>query len=174
MRAIKVDFWGSGVFTMLLVFTLAIGCETQISGVDDEILKSLDTTMTLIGEGELYGAGKEDISQENFVIRKEKNWVELMSKMDEVNSVTKSFNETDIDFSKFEVIAIFDTIRESGGYKLQITQQFSQAEITYHIVHSTPAGPVTTVIAQPYYIFKIAKSNLPVLFKDNYPYIYNR
>ena len=161
-------------FLLIIFIPLIFSC--NINGNNEEIddLKSQKFGLTVIAKGELYGNGDEGFSQENIVVTTEKQWKALISKMSKVNDVTQSFNETDIDFSEYRVVAIFDKVRGSGGYYLQVTSKPESGKIIIDIVHGTPAGAVTLNITQPYLIGKIPVSDMSVVFKDDSPMIYNR
>jgi hypothetical protein len=70
----------------------------------------------LVGKGEL--SGSEGIAPQNRVITTAKEWNEVKTAMRERANTLK---ETDIDFSAYQVIAIFDEIRTSGGWSIDIT-----------------------------------------------------
>jgi hypothetical protein len=159
----------------LIVFvSVFIRCNTKNDDESIRDLKSQEFGLTVIAKGELYGNGDEGFNQENIVVTTKKQWKALISKMSKVNDVTQSFNETDIDFSEYRVVAVFDKVRGSGGYYLQVTSKPESGKIIIDIVHGTPAGAVTLNITQPYFIGKIPVSDMSVVFKDDSPMIYNR
>lgn len=140
---------------------LAISCKpTQTP------LKMAQDTIVLIGKGNLYGSGKEAIPPHDFQITTTEEWTDLLSKMNNVNKVSDTFSETDIDFSKFDVIAVFDEVRTSGGYALdlEVKAKKDATEVRKKLI--TPSGMATSVMTQPYYIVKVLKRNVPVIFID--------
>jgi len=121
---------------------------------------------TLIGKGELYGNGKEGIIKQNLVISDKTEWDKLLLAMNSVNSVSNRFTETDIDFSKYQIIAIFDQIQSSGGWTIDITDITEcQNEIAVTVENLHKYG-VTCVMTQPYHIVKIPVSGKKIVFKD--------
>ena len=136
-----------------------LGCTTNnISGTP------IDTV--LIGQGELYGNGQEDIPEQKAVIRDSETWNELLQKMNSVNGVSDSFTETDIDFTKYMVVAVFDKVENTGGYSIQIEKVLDVGkEIKVIIYKTSPGGFTTQVITQPFHIVKIPASSKRVIFE---------
>lgn len=146
---------------LVLVAIITLSCNTN-----DDGLEGVEVRSTLIADDVLYGAGREGINKENFVITNTNEWDSLVAKMNAVNNATQNFTETDIDFSKYTVIAVFDEVRPTGGYDISLeikeTSNSTLVEISYT---GPPAGHgVLTVITQPYMIRKIQKTDLPVVF----------
>jgi hypothetical protein len=119
----------------------------------------------LIGKGDLYGNGKEQIAKQCLVINTSSEWNQLLVKMNSVNLVSTGFLETNIDFSIYTVIAIFDEVRMNNGYSITINMVESDNKIIVNVQYSTTnGGSVASVITQPYKIVKINKSNKVIVF----------
>jgi len=118
----------------------------------------------LIGKGCLYGNGKEGISKQNKVITTFTEWNTLISSINSVNNVSGSFTETDIDFSHYQVIAIFDEIRGNGGWSIDITD-ITEADNIVVTYSNLEKGGETDVMTQPYYIVKIPVSSKEIVFQ---------
>ncbi len=116
---------------------------------------------TEIGKGALYGNGAEGIPQSNMVITNNTDWQNLMTQMNTVNNVTDSFNETDIDFDTYEVIAIFLEIKPNG-WEVEITN-ITKDDTNIH-VYKNEKEFLYQVITQPFHIVKIFKNNKTVVF----------
>ncbi len=143
----------------ILFFSLIIfSCKS-----DD--IQTVDYESTLIAKDNLYGAGSEGISEQNLVITDQSTWNDLMTQMDAVNNVTDSFSETNIDFSAFQIIAIFDELKGSGGHDLELNITSSTENIIVTVTDLVPQGAATSVVTQPFHIVKIANSDLPVIFE---------
>lgn len=82
------------IVTFFLAFTLA-SCNSS----DDDSFVSQNIEIVLIGKGNLYGAGVENISQQDVVISNQTVFDFLMNAMNTSNNVTDSFTETTIDFN---------------------------------------------------------------------------
>ncbi|MCF6308822.1 MAG: hypothetical protein L3J09_12850 [Flavobacteriaceae bacterium] len=148
------------VILILFVFCLLISCNK-----DEE--NTIEIIPILISKSELYGNGEEEINQSNLVITDSVNWVELIMKMDSVNNTSNSFTEIDVDFSQFQIIAIFDEIRPNSGSSIEILSiKEDESNITVSIGFISSNGDIP-VINQPFHIVKIKKTEKPVVFIDS-------
>ena len=146
----------------LFLFTvvLLMGC----AGINVDF-QSIAISPTKIGAGNLYGNGNEKITKQNLIISTKMAWSELMGKMNSVNNETHNFAETDIDFSKFIVLALFDEVKGSGGYSLNITGILeNQDNVTVAVQSISPTGNVFLVMSQPYCIVKIPNTAKKIIF----------
>ncbi len=111
---------------------------------------------------ESYSSDKK-IPKSNLVIKDVAAWNSLLSKISPAE--VSNFKETNIDFTKYQVIAVFDEVHNSGGYSIDITKiTQSNSEITVK-VEQLKKGDLTSVVTQPFHIVKITKSNKAVVFK---------
>jgi hypothetical protein len=124
-------------------------------------------SFTQIGKNNLYGNGGENIPSGKVVINDVVTWENLLEQVDTVNPVSSEFIETDIDFAAFTVIAIFDEIRLSAGYDVEIVSvSKTDGAITVDVEnHDGGSGAAATVITQPFNIVKIPHTTLPVAFE---------
>ncbi|WP_299365322.1 protease complex subunit PrcB family protein [Winogradskyella sp.] len=146
---------------VILIVLLPLSCKTKVNNSKMKDSK----TSTLIAKGDLYGSGAEGIEKQNIVISNRKDWDDLLEKMNSVNNVSDSFSETEIDFSKFKVIAVFDEVKTTGGHSIELNITEHKDSVLVEVVHKSPEGMATTVLTQPYYITKIMKNDLPIRFK---------
>ena len=145
----------------IILFSMLIsGCRSYNN--NSEIIK---IEATLIAKDNLYGNGAEGINKQNLVITNKSIWNNLIAQMNAVNNVSNSFSETEIDFSKYVVIAVFDEIKSNGGYSLALTITDNSENIMVNVTTIAPQGFATTVITQPFHIVKILKSDLPIIFE---------
>lgn len=144
----------------IVILLLAVNCKST-----ENKAKMVKEDVILIGKGDLYGSGSEGIEQQNLVITSESEWKELLTKMDSVNKVSDSFSETEIDFSKYSIIAVFDAVKNSGGHSLNLVFQETKDKFLVEVLRKSPDGIATSVMTQPYYIIKIPIQNVPVVFK---------
>ena len=150
------------IFYPILLFSFFIffNCNRN----NDEASQPTNITPVEIGKGALYGNGQEDIVRSNVVISNNFDWQNLMSQMNSVNNVTDGFTETNIDFSQYEIIAVFDSIYNNGGWSIDIisiVENSSNIEVT---ISNENEGDITSITVQPYHIVKIPKSTKPVVF----------
>lgn len=149
---------------LILILTTVI---SLMSCSDDNNSQNPNIEFTEIAEGFLAGDGAEGIPKQNIVIDNETDWNDLKAKMNMVNNETANFSETEIDFSKFNIIAIFEEVKNSGEFHLSIDEIIKKPNNVFvRIKLESPSGPnVIQIITQPYYIAKIPKSDLPMLFE---------
>lgn len=141
-----------------LLLLLVISCNKS---------NDIDLNLTLIHQGTLYGAGDENISEENLVIEKVEDWEDLLVKINAVNSGSEYFSETEIDFDEFIVIACFDKVRPSAGYSITISNtEVKNKEVEFTISKESADGMVASVITQPYYIAKFPRTKKKISFKE--------
>lgn len=133
--------------------------------IEDDIIEDYSIESTLIAKNNLYGDGAEGINQQNLVITDSNMWNNLLNQMNTVNTITDSFIETDIDFSIYHVIAVFDDIKGSGGHSLELSISRSSETIFVKISNQAPEGNATSVITQPFHIVKIPVIDLPIIFE---------
>jgi hypothetical protein len=145
---------------ILLLALLVVGCD-----LNDTTSEMMPVNSFLIAKGNLYGAGEEGIIAQNLVITNQTTWSTLIAQMNSVNTVSNGFNEIDIDFSEYTIIAVFDDIKENGGHRLELNIFSNSETIMVNVTHLVPEGNATTLSTQPFHIVKILKSNLLLLFE---------
>jgi hypothetical protein len=146
---------------LLFIVALFIGCSGTNLNFQSILISPIQ-----IGVGNLYGNGNEKITKQNLVISNNLAWTELMVKMNSVNNETQNLNETNIDFSKFVVLAIFDEVKVSGGYSISIKGILeNQDNLTVTVQHTAPAGYAYAVMTQPYCIVKIPVTTKEIFFE---------
>ena len=141
--------------TFLLVL---LGCSSTIQS--SKTLNKEEIVFSTISKGTLFGNGIEGILEEKFTIKNEKQWQVFLNKINSVNNVSSSFSEININFSNHNIICVFDTIRNTGGYAIEIERVFVEKKnlnIVYNKKEPGPMEMVTTIITQPYHIVKIEK-----------------
>ncbi len=115
---------------LLYILTILIfaSCKS-VSNSDDNSVDGLNDIQT-ISMGILTGDGEEGIEKNNIIISNQEDWNDLISKMDKVNTVSSKFINTPVDFSKETLIAVFDQVRNSGGYAIEIVNLNSSKKTT--------------------------------------------
>lgn len=143
---------------LLSVFVMSCSLEENNSEI-------VNIESTLIAKGNLFGNGNEGIIEQNIEITDQNTWENLITQMNSVNNVSNNFSETNIDFSQYKIIAIFDKIRGNGGHSLELNIISNTENIIVNITDVVPEGHATTVITQPFHIVKISNADLPIIFK---------
>jgi hypothetical protein len=148
---------------LILILTTVI----SLSCSDDNNSQNTNIEFTEIAEGFLGADGAEGIPEQNIVIDNEADWKDLKTKMNTNVNTTESFSETEIDFSLYMIIASFSDIKNYGGLSLKVEKVINNPEnIIVNIKQVVSSDKyVTFNINQPYYIAKIPRSDLPVIFE---------
>ncbi|WP_010135827.1 protease complex subunit PrcB family protein [Ochrovirga pacifica] len=145
---------------IILLSILVLSCSS-----DDDNSEIMNIESTLIAKDNLYGNGAEGITKQNLIISNQTIWNDLIVQMNSVNNVSENFTETDIDFSEYTIIAIFDEIKGDGGHSLKLNILSNSENIIVKITDVVPEGNTTTVITQPFHIVKISNFDLPIIFE---------
>jgi len=139
--------------------------DDNLEVVNDDNSKMVNIESTLIGKGNLNGYKAEGIVEQNLVISDQATWNSLITKMNSVNNVSDRFSETDIDFSKYRIIAMFDRTKGSDRYSLGLDIRANSDNIIVDVTYLTREGEASEMISQPFHIVKIANSDFPIIFK---------
>ena len=120
----------------------------------------------------LFGNGMEGISESNFTINNAKEWDAFLEKIAIENKVSTNFSKVTIDFSEHILVCVFDTIRNTGGFEIEIENIFIEkngVNIQYSTKKPGPTDMVTMVVTQPYHLVKTEKREGTITFinKDN-------
>ena len=116
---------------------------------------------TLIGKGNVSGSEAENLNKQNVVVTDSIQWQRLLSEMDSHRSVSSSLTETNIDFDKFQLIVIIDSVRPNLceiNIK-SITENKSDISVC---IEKTSYD--ATAVTQPFCIVKIGKTNKNINF----------
>ena len=144
---------------LFMTILLINGCKSIDKNSSVSEFKELP--IQTISFGSLYGNGIEGISKSNLIIKNQKDWESLVDKMNlQANSSLKLKN-TLIDFSSDMIICVFDTLRNTDGFRLKIDKIITENNrtiINYQLVKPAPKDVVSTVITQPFYILKTKKN----------------
>ncbi|QNK77194.1 protease complex subunit PrcB family protein [Winogradskyella sp. PAMC22761] len=146
-----------------LIILIAIGLFSCKANHNKDKMAIIETV--LIAKGNLHGSGSEGFTKQNMVIDNQSDWESLMAQINSVNNVSDHFTETKINFSEYNVIAVFDDVKGSGGHKINLDVIKTNKQVLVTVDFVGPSGMATTVMTQPYYIAKILKTDLPILFK---------
>ena len=115
-----------------------------------------------IAKGNLSGSG--NVEKQNTVITTKADWAVLLAKMSTPNPMP-SLGE--IDFEQYQVIAVIDVVRTTGGWSIDITDITEHADKIVVTYSNLNTGDATAVVTQPYHIVRIPKSDKVVEFIDN-------
>lgn len=142
-----------------------IGCSSdnneQTGGANNT---PVELEFTTLKKGDGSGSNAE-ITPYYYIIRTDQKWNDFKFKV-------KTFSNTVVNFSNYEVIAVFDQYRHELGYDIEITSVTKlDGKVTVKIKKTEPqeGEPVPALDSQPYHAVTIKKTGLPVVFEENQP-----
>lgn len=138
----------------------------MIAGCGKEDVTSQNVEFITIAQGALYGNGAENIPKQNIVITSQKDFDNLVKAMNSVNNTSSSFTEMTIDFSKFQVIAVFDEVKMYGKATTSIDKIIEKEQFIEIFVDTSATG-LLPVMNQPYHIIKTKRTEKKIIFKIN-------
>ncbi|TDS55303.1 protease complex subunit PrcB family protein [Myroides indicus] len=120
--------------------------------------------------GNLSGGDRVGIGQENRVIVTVVDWQELIDQIDYIEggneSIIRILENVSIDFQQEEVLAVFEEVKTTGGYSIDITNVEEREKEVVVTIERLKKGGDDTVITQPFHIVKIPKINKSVVFVE--------
>ena len=126
-----------------------------------EMPESPFDSIVLIGKGNL--SGDEGIIKQNLIITRQEDWENLKTTMNLVNNVTDSF--ADIDFSRYQIIALFDEIKLGECWTIDITDIIEDTDSIVVTYTNIGIGDSSLDIIQPCHIVKIPISDKQIVFQ---------
>jgi hypothetical protein len=113
--------------------------------------------------------GKSSISDpstplQNVLINNQTQWDALLISMNEVNNVSATFTETNIDFSNFDIIAVFRNPISNSSSTVDITS-IIENQVNRVVTVQNLTNGISSDISQPFHIVKIPRSTKPVVFQ---------
>ena len=148
---------------LIIVLFLSINCSK-----DKESTNFTPQTITpvLLGKGELMIPFNNIITTQNIVLSSQNDWNNFITILGNSGNTSAILNQTTIDFNLFEVIAVFDSVKPTGGSN-DITIITNVVENANNIVVTlqTPQSGDATIPTQPFHIVKIPVSTKPVVFQ---------
>ncbi|WPO79956.1 protease complex subunit PrcB family protein [Flavobacterium sp. KACC 22761] len=146
---------------LILFLSFVLTCASCSNDNDD----GSNIAFTTIIQTDHYGGTSGTIPQSNLVITNQTDWNNLQEKLNILTLAIYTSPDMNVDFTKQQVIAVFDQVRNSGGYSIDITKITQSNNLITVKVEQLKKGDLTSVITQPFHIVKMAKSSKPVVFK---------
>lgn len=150
--------------TIFIGLILSFTACTSESEILDEQSSFYPVEPTLVAEGHLFGNGDEGITKSNLIIKTVDDWNALINKMNTVNNESDQFLINNIDFSTHQVIAVFDEVRPSGGFSIELKAVKNNSQTLVQINFIEPTGLVTDIITQPYKLILLPNTLPNVVF----------
>jgi uncharacterized membrane protein len=137
------------------------GCKSTTTKINE-------VSFQTVSKGVLFGDGVEGISESNISFTDVNDWKSFLEKINTPNT----FSKVTIDFSEQQLLCVFDTIRNTSGYKIEIKNILIEnkgIKIIYTSAKPSAKEMVNMVITQPYHLVIINKRAEEVTFihKDN-------
>lgn len=154
------------VYKKFILFFVAVFLMLSCSNNDDAPFTPVNIEFDVIGTGFLLGAGTEEILAGNYVINNQNDWNLLLNKMNSFyTNTTSDFITTNINFQTHIIIAVFDEVRMSNGFLINVANiTENQDNFTVDVVQTNP-GSIQSMITQPYQIVRIPITTKPILFE---------
>lgn len=143
--------------SLLILF----GCKSTTTKINE-------VSFQTVAKGVLFGDGVEGISESNISFTTAKDWKSFLEKINTPNT----FSKVTIDFSEQQLLCVFDTIRNTSGFKIEIENIFIEKnglKIIYNSTKPLAKERVNMVVTQPYHIVitKNRKKAVTFIHKDN-------
>jgi hypothetical protein len=148
------------------ILLLSFGCANSDGLPKDNNTAPQGISWIQIAQESLYGNGEEGFSQQEIAIRTDSEWEAFKQKINRTNNVVDAyFTETDIDFSIFQLIAVFDEVKGNGGWTIDITRIIEWSDKITVYAANLKKGNLTSVMTQPFQIIKIPVSEKEIVFE---------
>lgn len=146
----------------MLVFGLII---LSVVACGEEEFNSVDASV--VAQGNFYGGMQESIFKSCAKITGNSDWQELRKKMCSLKDVSPDFLETNIDFSRYDIIAVFDRIRIGEYYVVTLDLVEGRNMLFVKVGHEKIINQqIINNRIQSYLIVKMPKSNKSIQVND--------
>ncbi|MFB9077895.1 protease complex subunit PrcB family protein [Flavobacterium procerum] len=144
------------IITILSILLLLTSCSN-----DEQ--EETAVTFSVIAQDDQFN-GDYNNPKINLVINNEAEWNTLKEKMSSYSVST--LKETEIDFTKYQIIAVFDEIRMSSGYSIEVTKVAENEHNRFVQIENFNPGGLSSIITQPFQIIKVSRSAKTVVFQQ--------
>jgi hypothetical protein len=168
IRSLKRPIYYSGTFLCLLVlitFTSTISANSKellVKEKDNKLISSPSDTIipVLIEKGSLSNLEYMNyLIGRNIVIKTSTEWEHLKTYLSEI-----TFHETNIDFSTYHVLAIFDKSSAGSGTTIDITAIWEYADSIVVRLSNLQKTIVSNVVL-PFHIVKVPRFDKKIVFE---------
>lgn len=139
------------IIILFMILFLLTSCNN-----DNDDSKQSTVEFSVVAQGDPGPSQTQNISKSNLVIKDTESWNNLLSKMSTYE--TSRFTETNIDFTKYQIIVAFDQVYSNGGHSIDITKITEDHNSIFVKVEKLLKGNDASVVTQPYHIVRIAKT----------------
>ena len=149
------------IIAVLASLFLFVSCKDNDIEKEDETPKEIQ--FVVISQNEFHEGTKNGLLDINLVITNNNLWNDLKSKMSGTTD-DPDFSEEEIDFSKYQVIAIFDKTHNTGGWSIDVTDITEYLDKIVVSVSNLKTGNTAHESSSPYQIIKIPGLGKPIEF----------
>ena len=135
--------------------------------VPEEIIDDTpkQVSFAVISQNEFHAGIGNKLLDVNLVVSSNDAWTDLKNKMGLTDDDFLGLSEEEIDFSKHQIIAVFDKTHGSGRWSIDITEITEYLDKIVVSVSNLKTGEKVPEISSPYQIVKIPGSEKPVEFE---------
>ncbi|MDR1371209.1 MAG: hypothetical protein LBJ72_13970 [Dysgonamonadaceae bacterium] len=145
-----------------IVFFIPVGCDKN-AGNEEFVPQTI--TPILIEQGVLYGE-RRNITQCEMIIKTPGEWDNLIAVMNSDPLSSYYFQGKDVDFSNYQVIAVFDELRDKSGWSIDITDITEYEDCITVTVQNLQKGSVNPATIRPFHIIMIPASDKKIVFQQ--------
>ncbi len=140
-------------------FFMLLSCNNN-----DDSFTPQNITPILVGKGELTTPFNNVSNNQNIVIQNQTDWDIFLQILSVSGNLSTILLESNINFNSYDIIAIIDIVRPTGGNAIDITniiENLNNVTVTISWLNEGDA----TIVTQPIHIVKIPKTNKPIIFQ---------
>ena len=145
-----------------IIFFMSTGCDKN---ADNEEFIPQTITPILVEQGVLYGEGR-NIAQCEMVIKTPDEWDKLIAAMNSDPLSSYYFQGKEVNFSSYQVIAVFDELRDKGGWSIDVTDITEIEDCIIVTVQNLQKGGIDPAAIRPFHIIMIPVSNKKIVFQQ--------
>jgi hypothetical protein len=121
-------------------------------------------SFVVLQQGNLYGAGEEEINSGLYTANEHNESLALVEKMNRINVEIDTAKLPKKEFyTSSSLLFIFDAVRGSGGHTISVENIITRNDTLFvQAKKHAPEGPASTVMTQPYTILSIEKPTVTV------------
>ncbi len=170
VTAKKLKFKHMKNLFLLLVSCIIVSCNNDEPETTPPFVP-VTINPTLISKRNVGVSSSVGISEQKTIYNESTNWNLLLNQIDSYylplgeDYLAQHFIETNVDFTNFTVIAVFDQVYGGGGHSIDITNITEYESNIVVTVENLLTGNGSSVVTQPYHIVKIPKTTKPIVFE---------
>jgi len=146
---------------IILIFSILLA----LTSCEKEDLPNSDVQYSLIAKGDSF-SNEESLAARHIIIKDQKTWEKLIAEMNVSTNLSEDFKEINIDFSKYQVIAVIDKTQNTEGHSIDVVEITENRNTIIVKVEKLKNGNSTLKLSRPYDIIKTDKTDKKVIFEQ--------